>query len=40
MNQLTNNTNRDLITEKDRPMTSDDANRFHLEDKIKNSKKK
>ena len=32
MNQLTNNTNSDLTTEKDRPMTLDDAKSFYFED--------
>ena len=32
MNKLTNNTNSDLTTEKDRPMTLDDAKSFDFED--------
>ena len=36
MNQLTNNTNSDLITEKGRPMTSDDAKNSDFEDNIEN----
>ena len=40
INQLTNNTNSDSITEKDRPMTSNDADRLEFEDNIENTKKK
>ena len=40
MNQFTNNTCSDLKTERDRPMTSNDADRFEFEDNIKNAKKK
>ena len=37
MNQLTNNTNSDLTTEKDRPMTLDDAKSFYFEDNPRTS---
>ena len=39
-NELTYNTNRDLITERDHLITSDYTNSFDFDDNIKNAKKK